>query len=116
MSDRTRQFIEELIRGELDATRPRYGRSHCGLPPPQPAAVANQHIRADRDRSGAGSADHVRGQDSGMEEQRATGVSAAGYFGNTIAPERTGVRVGMERYYAGSGRLRSLGICLAGCA
>ena len=69
---RSRQFIEELIRGELDTAlaRPRYGRSKMagnearawrhGPPPWQPDAVADGHVRADRDRGAACPADHAR--------------------------------------------------------
>jgi putative transposase len=53
---RSRQFIEELIRDELDAAlaRPRYGRSkmagheaEASGPSRRPDAVADRHVRAD---------------------------------------------------------------------
>src|SRR3979411_1334566 len=83
---RSRQFIEELLRGELDAAlaRPRYGGSQTGgegglfgPPPRQPHAVADGHVRANRDRGAARPADHVRGRNGGMEEPSAAGLSAA---------------------------------------
>src|SRR3979411_120611 len=84
---RSGQFIEELLRGELDAAlaRPRYGRrqmagneARAGGPPPrQPHAVADRHVRANRDRGTARPADHVRGRNGGMEEPSAAGLSAA---------------------------------------
>src|SRR5665213_2352459 len=83
---RSRQFIEELLRGELDAAlaRPRYERSQmasnegrAGPPPRQPHAIADRHIRADRDCGAARPADHVRGRDDEMEEPGAAGLSAA---------------------------------------
>src|SRR6202022_3851880 len=40
-------------------------------------AVADRHVRADRDRSAARPADHVRGRDGGMEEPGPAGLSAA---------------------------------------
>src|SRR5258705_11802510 len=67
---RARGFIEELIRGELDAAlaRPRYGRSKMacngksrgyGPPSRQPHAVADGHVRADRDCGATRPADPV---------------------------------------------------------
>ena len=86
---RSRQFIEELLRGELDAAlaRPRYERSQmagnegragvAGHRPRQPHAIADRHVRANRDCGAARPADHVRGRDDGMEEPGAAGLSAA---------------------------------------
>src|SRR5450631_3954599 len=71
---RAREFIEELLRDELNTA---LARPRCGPPPRQPHAVADRHVRADRDCGAARPADHVRGRDDGMEEPGAAGLSAA---------------------------------------
>src|SRR5271155_3618015 len=64
-----RGLIEEMIRGELDATlsRPRYGR-RAGPSAWQPGSHADGHVRKDRHRGAARPAEHFRRQDDGMEE------------------------------------------------
>ena len=85
---RAREFIQELIRGELDTVlaRPRYGRSQMvgdeevrTLPATATGAgaVADRHVRPDRDRRAARQAEHHRRQDDGVEEQGAAGLPAA---------------------------------------
>src|SRR6476620_12699884 len=84
---RSRQFIEELLRGELDAAlaRPRYGRSQMAGNEGRAEVAGHRHgsrtrslrhVWADRDCGATRSADHVRGQDGGMEEPGAAGLSA----------------------------------------
>ena len=84
---RSRQFIEELIRGELDdaLARRRYGRSQMtgneakdgvsGYRHGSRTRSLTRHVRADRDSSAACPADHVRGQDDGMEEPSTAGLA-----------------------------------------
>jgi hypothetical protein len=52
---RAREFIEEMIRGELDTTY----------------AVSDRYVRPDRDCRAARQAEHRRRQDDGVEEQGA---------------------------------------------
>ena len=85
---RAREFIEELIRGELDAVlaRPRYGRSQMASNEERAGVAGHRHgsrtrsltgtVRADRDRGAARPAEHPRGQDGGMEEPGTAGLSA----------------------------------------
>src|SRR6202795_4517868 len=84
---RARGFIEELLRSELDEAlaRPRYGRSQMAGNEGRSGITGHRHgsrrrsldrdIRADRDRGAARPVDHVRGQDDGMEEPGAAGLS-----------------------------------------
>ena len=83
-------FIEELLRGELDAAlaRPRYERSKMACNEAESRALRGTGT-ASRTRSLTGTfgpieiavparpADHVRGRDDGMEEPGAEGLSAA---------------------------------------
>ena len=76
---RSRQFIEELIRSELNAVLacPRYvrsqmtssqGRANVARARHQPDAVADRRVQTDLDRGAARPAEHPRGQDDGMGE------------------------------------------------
>src|SRR5713226_3088250 len=86
---RSRQFIEELLRGELDAAlaRPRYGRRQMAGNEGRAGVAGHRHGSRTRSLTGTfgpieiavprRSADHARGQDGGMEEPGAAGLSAA---------------------------------------
>ena len=76
-----RKFIEELSRGELDTVlaRPRYRRSQkagdegsadvTGHRNGSRNAVADRHVRPDRDRRAARQAEHYRRQDNGWKSR-----------------------------------------------
>ena len=85
---RARQFIEELIRGELDTAlaRPRYERSKMAGNEAGACVTGHRHGRRTRSLTGTfgpieiavprGPADHAGGRDGGMEEPGAAGLSA----------------------------------------
>src|SRR5580692_7992788 len=84
---RAREFIEEMIRGELDTVlaRPRYGRSQVAGNEGRTDIAGHRHgkdtvadrdLRADRDRGAACPTEHPGGQNDGVEEPGVAGLSA----------------------------------------
>src|SRR5229473_3236851 len=86
---RARGFIEELIRGELDAVlaRPRYGRSQMAGKEERAGVAGHRHGSRTRSLTGTFGPIEIavprarlntpRGQDGGMEEPGAASLSAA---------------------------------------
>jgi putative transposase len=75
---RARQFIEELIHGELDTAlaRPRYERSKVAGNQAEPGSRTRSLTGTFGPVEIAGPADYARRRDGGMEEPGAAGLSA----------------------------------------